>query len=260
MKHLTALISLLITTFHVAQACSCSEYHLDLPIEAFEATRHLGTYTPTDDQHLIFHGKVLSMNPVEFKSARGYKEVKCEMTFQVFKYYQGKNKDTVVVLTNYGSAACGYSTQLNANSIIFASKNEHGTFSTWRSDCCKSAAQFDDDERYNRYLRFLTVMGYMENGRYRFTQRKSFWAPEKNQKVGALCFTIRKGKFHGKWTAMDRYGRILETGVYKHGVKIGTWEKNTYSHIDKHPNKTEKTNYVDGRIARTTIETSSNKR
>lgn len=250
MKHLAALISILLTSFHIARACSCSEYHLDLPIEAFEATRHLGSYTPADDRHLIFHGKVISMKPVEFKSARGYKEVKCEMTFQVFKYYQGKNKDTIAIITEYGMAACGYNTQLNANGIIYASKDQDGTFSTRRSDCCKSAAQFDDDERYHRYLRFLTVMGNMENGRYRFTQRKSFWPPEKKHAVGAMYFTIRKRKFHGKWTVLDRYGRILETGVYKHGVKIGTWEKNTYSHYDKHPKKTEKTNYGDGRIAR----------
>ena len=213
------LIFFITTAFNIAQACSCGEYHLDLPIEAVKATRHLATYTPNDDQHLIFHAKAISIKHVEFKNIQGYKEMKDEITFKVFKYYQGKNKDTIVVFTNHGSAACGFTTRINANSIIFASKNKEGFFSTWRSDCCKSAAQFDDEERYNRYLQFLTVMENMENGRYRFKQGKSFWPPESKQKVGAMYFSIRKRKFHGKWVVMDRRARILEVGQFQ-GVHI----------------------------------------
>lgn len=221
-------------------ACSCGQYLLDLPAPEMGWT-HTQTDRLSSFSGLIFHGTLIREQDVFQEQG-----LRLELVFKVIRYYRGNEPDTVSILTNKGSDACGFTATTGTECLIFANIGQDGQFYTYRSDCCKSISQFFDPGRFDKYLRFLEIVRLRPDGVYDFRQAASYWLPESApdtlRQREALRFAIKNGALHGRWQLTDRMGRVLEIGQYKKGREVGWWrfiffyagEKlTTYQRIEK---------------------------
>ncbi len=215
-------------------ACSCSDYLIDLPI------KEMGWMAKQSDdefgfQGLIFTGILVDTSHLKIERQNHLKtktkETKIELTFKLIKSYKGNSNDTIKILTNYGSDACGFWSPLYTESIIFAFPYGNGYYLTMRSDCCKSISKAYEEKRYEKYITFLDSISEGIDGEYVFKQTDKYWKEgfiNQEDTLDLIRYEVKNGKLDGLWELKDRRGRVHEKGFYKEGKKVGEWVLCTY--------------------------------
>ena len=112
----SVLVPILLVTTNIAQACTCAAFPDNIPQAVAIA------YGRAD---VIFVGDVIN---VRTKSLR-LPQVR-ESSFLVRDRWKGSIDDTVVVQTNIGESACGYTFRKNASYLVFAYWNPRKTILT----------------------------------------------------------------------------------------------------------------------------------
>lgn len=205
-------------------ACSCGRYLLDLPVKemGLTITEARSISTPAD---IIFQGTLIATS--ECENGEGI------MTFKVNRYFKGQDYDTISLTTGCYSDACGFAAKLNTDCIILTSKGKNDEYSIWRSDCWKSVSQYYHPNKYERYLKFLTVITDKIDGTYTFYHSQAhFYFRDFSETDTTNCevihFTIKNGKFDGEWRLTGINNSILEKGQFKNGERVGKWKVNDF--------------------------------
>jgi hypothetical protein len=110
------LVPIFLVTTNIAQACSCAAFPQNIPQAVAIA------YGRAD---VIFVGDVVN---VRTKFLR-LPQVR-ESSFLVRDRWKGSINDTVIVQTNVGESACGYTFRKNASYLVFAYWNPRKTILT----------------------------------------------------------------------------------------------------------------------------------
>lgn len=197
-------------------ACSCNCFRTDIPIEEIE-----GLMIPKKDAPnksvLIFEG---TLSNYEIKGEY------FELSFEVQRYYKGKEKATQIkVLTSRSD--CGFRTKKGGKCLIFA-YDYNGTLHTHSSQCCRSVAKEEEEEKFTQYKRFLELIVDKPDGTYQFKRFEydPYSCKAFNKEVVPalnLQFTIKNHQLDGEWLLYDFNGAILEKGTYQKGIRSGEW-------------------------------------
>lgn len=261
MKKLLITFLLLISIIDLSLACSCNDYLLDLPIKEMGWTES-NSERISSISDLIFTGVLLEYYLIEEEelSHLKYKSKisRYELVFKLIKSYKGEKQDTVRIRTNRYSSSCGFEVRVNTECLIFANYGNQGFYYTYRSDCCKSISKALDEKRFNKYVKFLDSIINMIDGQYDFKQSRTYWhrgGQNQMDTLDLISYTIKDGKFEGKWRITDRRGRILEEGQYEKGKKIGLWKVFSVNEVDSVIDsfKTELIEYNAGRPIKSKI-------
>ncbi len=255
MKETITLMLALTALYPTARTCTCGDYLLDLPIKEMGWTENESDHisSPSD---LIFTGSLVDYYPVQEQAMHGLNQEsstqKMELVFKLIKSYKGEKADTIRVRTNIGSDMCGFYAPKGSDCIIFAARAKNGYYFTGRSDCFKSISKVEDEKRYTKYVGFLESILGMRDCQYNFKQSKSYWNggwPNHADTLDLISYGIKGGKFHGTWKITDRKGRVLESGEYRNGQKVGVWKIFTYTEGDNYgfTQKSERLKYQNGR-------------
>lgn len=241
MKIRIIVLFVFILFFEKVDACSCGTYLLDLPIKEMGWIQNK-TESLTSISDVIFTGTLIDTYEVTTENICDENTIpKYELLFKLITSYKGDSQDTIKIRTRNSSSACGFLTPKGTDAIIFAQKTKSGHYLTYRSDCCKSISEFEDEQRYHKYVRFLESTTNMIDGKYDFKQRLSYWhgrsysrgrSTSKADTLDLMSYEIKNCNFEGNWKITDRMGRILEEGKYKNGQKIGTWKKVSFYGMD----------------------------
>lgn len=229
MKQLIIILTLTFA-YQAITACSCGEYLIDLPIKEMGWTQSKSDRISSFSD-IIFAGKLIQKAEILeeellYQNQKSQRQ-RIEMKFELIKSYKGRLSDTILIRTNKGSDACGFSAKLESECLIFANQNGNGFYYTYRSDCCKSISKNREEKRYNKYINFLESITNMNDGKYDFKQTRGYWnygGRNNEESLDLIEYEIKDGKFEGLWKITDRKGRVIEKGQYADGLKIGTWE------------------------------------
>jgi hypothetical protein len=250
MKKYIFILLIFLFHFNIVFGCSCSSTLIDLPVGEMGWTTNK-TDNISSFSDLIFTGIFVGYSKVNDPNASNLFNESYEMCFKLLKKYKGWAWDTIKIRTNLGQDACGFTSKLNSECLIFAKMNDKGFFYTFNSMCCKSISKSYDEKRFNKYINFLESITNMIDGDYVFYQSKAHMnggIQDTVENLEAIRYSIKNGKFEGVWQLKDRFGRILEKGEYKNGKKVGKWtllEGSFYFNKSFH-DKTETIKYRNG--------------
>ena len=216
--------------YQTVTACSCGEYLIDLPIKEMGWTQSKSDRISSFSD-IIFSGKLIQKSEIVeeellYQNQKSQRQ-RIEMKFELIKSYKGRLSDTILIRTNSSSAACGFSAKVESECLIFANQKGNGFYYTYRSDCCKSISKNREEKRYNKYINFLESITKMKDGKYDFKQTRGYWnygGRNNEESLDLIEYEIKDGKFEGLWKITDRKGRVIETGQYRNGLKVGIWE------------------------------------
>lgn len=205
-------------------ACSCGTYFLDLPVKemGLTITEAHSISTPAD---IIFQGTLIATSQCE--NGDGI------MTFKVNRYFKGKDSDTIYIRTGCYSEACGFAAKLHTDCIILTTKGKSNEYHVLRSDCWKSVSQHYHPNKYERYLKFLTVITDKIDGTYTFYHSQAHFrfrdfSETDTTNCEAVHFTIKNGVFDGEWRLSSITGSVLEQGQFEDGQRVGKWKVNDF--------------------------------
>lgn len=196
-------------------ACSCNCFQTDIPLEEIDGL--LIAQKKEKNSAVIFEGQLRSFE---------IQEDQLKLTFEVQRYYKGDKQPTSIsILTSRGD--CGFRAAVGHQCLIFA-YDYNGALHTTSSQCSRSVALEQEQEKYNQYKRFLDVMIDKPNGTHgfkRFKKHPYACKPLKGKIVAPLNlkFTIKNNQLDGEWWLYDSNGEVLERGIYKQGLRFGEW-------------------------------------
>jgi len=202
------------------KACSCSQSMVGLPVKEMGLGIPDANYRAVDAD-MIFEGILIERTHDSLRRIRDYR-----MLFEVTDVYKGDCVDTIAVYTNQTEGGCGFKAKEGSYSIVFAEKDDDGTWFTYRPDCWQGASQAFLPRRFQWLRTFLISLAYKIDGQYSLKQKRHYWAPRNNNplnEVQSVEYSILNGKLHGPWILYTRDGKVVESGLYRAGRRRGTW-------------------------------------
>lgn len=221
MRHLSVLLLAGFSLFTADLiACSCSATMVDLPVREIGLGMAESAYRSVETE-IIFEGILLERT---FDSTRHIRDYR--MLFEVTDVYKGDCVDTIAVYTNRTGGGCGFWAKEGSYSIVFAERDKDGTLFTYRADCGQGANDGYHPARFKWFRSFLISLTYKIDGDYKFYQKRDHWGPKNNDPrnyIPAVEYSIKNGGLNGPWLLYNRRGEIVESGLYRNGVREGTW-------------------------------------